>query len=99
MNKKIFLSTGMSTLVEIKKAIDVLIDGGSNKKNITILHCNTAYPTPYEDVNLNAMNTIKDLLNIDIGYSDHTLGVEVPIAAVAKGAKVIEKTFYYFKKS
>ncbi len=93
MNKKIFLSTGMSTLNEIKKAINVLIDGGSKIENITVLHCNTAYPTPYVDVNLNAMNTIKEKLKVDVGYSDHTLGIEVPIAAVAKGAKIIEKHF------
>lgn len=91
LNKKVILSTGMSTLGEIETAIDILRENGTN--DIIILHCNTEYPTPIEDVNLLAMNTIKDALKVDVGYSDHTLGIEVPIAAVALGAKVIEKHF------
>jgi len=89
----IILSTGMATLDEVKDAFNVLISNGINKDNITILHCNTEYPTPMEDVNLLAMLDIKNTLGVAIGYSDHTLGIEVPIAAVALGAKVIEKHF------
>jgi len=89
----IILSTGMANLHEIKKSISVLISYGSSKEQITVLHCNTEYPTPMIDVNLKAMLTIKDKLGVSIGYSDHTLGIEVPIAAVALGAKVIEKHF------
>lgn len=89
--KDVILSTGMSELKEIKDAVDVLKKYGSG--NITILHCNTEYPTPMEDVNLRAMNTLGDFFNTDYGYSDHTLGIEVPIAAVAMGAKIIEKHF------
>jgi len=91
--KKIILSTGMCNLIEIKEALNVLVNAGTQKDNITILHANTQYPTPMGDVNLNAMLTIKKTFDIDIGYSDHTLGIEVPIAAVALGAKVIEKHF------
>ena len=91
INKKIILSTGMSNLDEVKNAIDILISSGSKKKNIIVLHANTAYPTPMEDVNLNAMVTIGKELKINFGYSDHTLGIEVSIAAVAMGAKCIEK--------
>jgi len=90
-NKPIILSTGMSYLEEIKSSVDIILNDGYKKTNLTILHCNTEYPTPYEDVNLNAMLDIRDKLDIDVGYSDHTLGIEVPIAAVALGAKVIEK--------
>lgn len=91
--KKVILSTGMSDLSEIKNAIDILVNNGLEKNMITVLHCNTQYPTPFMDVNLLAMNNIKENLNINIGYSDHTLGIEVPIAAVALGATVIEKHF------
>jgi len=91
LNKKVILSTGMSYLKEINGAVKVLRENGTN--DITVLHCNTEYPTPIEDVNLNAMNTIKEKLNVEVGYSDHTIGIEVPIAAVAMGAKVIEKHF------
>ena len=91
LNKKIILSTGMSNLEEIGEALKILKSNGNNE--IVVLHCNTEYPTPMEDVNLSAMNTIKETFNVDIGYSDHTLGIEVPIAAVAMGAKVIEKHF------
>ena len=83
----------MATLEEIKDAILVLVKNGSQKQNITVLHCNTEYPTPFEDVNLLAMLHIKNELNVNIGYSDHTLGIEVPIAAVALGATIIEKHF------
>lgn len=93
LKKKIILSTGMADLGEIEDALDVLINVGTKRENITILHCNTEYPTSYEDVNLLAMNTIKEAFKVNVGYSDHTLGVEVSIAAVALGAKVIEKHF------
>lgn len=91
--KEVIISTGMSTINEIKNAVEVFEKEGINRKNITILHCNTEYPTPFEDVNLLAMLTIQKELNTQVGYSDHTLGIEVPIAAVALGAKVIEKHF------
>jgi N,N'-diacetyllegionaminate synthase len=81
----------MSTLDEAKNAVKVLKDCGS--KDITILHCNTEYPTPYEDVNLRAMTALKEELGIEVGYSDHTRGIEIPIAAAALGAAVIEKHF------
>lgn len=93
LKKKIIMSTGMCYLNEIKSALDVLKENGSKDEDITILHCNTEYPTPIEDVNLNAMITMKNELNVKVGYSDHTLGIEVPIAAVAMGASVIEKHF------
>lgn len=91
LKKDVILSTGMATVDEIRTAVDILRSNGS--LNITILHCNTEYPTPMEDVNLNAMVTIKKLFGTNVGYSDHTLGIEVPIAAVALGARVIEKHF------
>ncbi|CAM4362882.1 N-acetylneuraminate synthase [Gillisia limnaea] len=90
---EIILSTGMANMDEIKAAFKVLLENGTKQENITILHCNTEYPTPMEDVNLKAMFDIQKQLNTKIGYSDHTLGIEVPIAAVALGAKVIEKHF------
>ena len=93
LNKKIILSTGMSNMDEVKIALDVLINSGTKKNNITVLHANTEYPTPMEDVNLKAMVTIGQELDINFGYSDHTLGIEVDIAAVAMGAKCIEKHF------
>jgi N,N'-diacetyllegionaminate synthase len=93
LKKKVIISTGMSDLGEIEDALDILISSGTSKENITVLHCNTEYPTPIEDVNLKAMLTIKNAFDINIGYSDHTLGIEVPIAAVALGATVIEKHF------
>jgi N-acetylneuraminate synthase/N,N'-diacetyllegionaminate synthase len=91
--KPVILSTGMATLLEIEKSLAVLINEGVPKEAITILHCNTEYPTPMKDVNLLAMTAIGDLLAVIFGYSDHTIGIEVPIAAVALGAKVIEKHF------
>lgn len=87
------LSTGMADLKEVKDAYQVLIDSGVKSENITILHCNTEYPTPMGDVNLRAMLHIEKELGTAVGYSDHTLGIEVPIAAVALGATVIEKHF------
>ena len=89
----VILSTGMANLDEIVKSINVLISHGTNKDQITILHCNTEYPTPMKDVNLKAMLTIKEKIGVSVGYSDHTLGIEVAIAAVAMGAEVIEKHF------
>lgn len=91
--KPVILSTGMATLNEISAALDVLTSETLEKESITILHCNTEYPTPMSDVNLGAMNTIGNTFKIAVGYSDHTLGIEVPVAAVARGAKVIEKHF------
>lgn len=93
LNKKVILSTGMSNIYEIEDALNVLIKAGTKKKNITVLHANTEYPTPMDDVNLKAMLTIKETLGVEIGYSDHTLGIEVDIAAAAMGAQVIEKHF------
>ncbi|AXR65002.1 N-acetylneuraminate synthase [Leptospira mayottensis] len=92
-NQEIILSTGMSDLSDIEKAIFILEKSGTLREKITILHCNTEYPTPYEDVNLNAMITIQSALKVKVGYSDHTEGIEVAIAAVAMGATVIEKHF------
>lgn len=91
--RPVILSTGMSTIYEIKEAIQVLADNGISKDQITVLHCNTEYPTPMEDVNLKAMLHIQSELGVPIGYSDHTNGIEIPIAAVALGATVIEKHF------
>lgn len=90
---KVILSTGMATLEDIRSALNVFLDAGTAKDNITILHCNTEYPTPMLDVNLKAMLTIGEEFGTAIGYSDHTLGIEVPIAAVALGATMIEKHF------
>jgi len=90
---KVILSTGMATIAEIKDAMEVFTHAGINKENITILHCNTEYPTPMKDVNLKAMLHIQEVLGTKVGYSDHTLGIEVPIAAVALGAGLIEKHF------
>jgi N-acetylneuraminate synthase len=91
--KEVILSTGMSTMDEIADALDVFLQAGISKNNITILHCNTEYPTPMRDVNLMAMLAIQKRFGVKIGYSDHTLGIEVPIAAVALGAQMIEKHF------
>ena len=89
----VILSTGMATTREIGDALEVLTTAGTAPSKITALHCNTEYPTPIEDVNLRAMLTIKDEFGVEVGYSDHTLGIEIPIAAAALGAKVIEKHF------
>ncbi len=93
LNKQVILSTGMADIGEIEDALDVLIGAGTSKESITILHANTMYPTPMEDVNLKAMQTIGHTFNVPYGYSDHTLGIEIDIAAVAMGATVIEKHF------
>lgn len=93
LRKPIIISTGMADIAEIRDAINVLVKAGANKSDITVLHCNTEYPTPMQDVNLLAMNTIRDTFEVSVGYSDHTLGIEIPIAAVALGATVIEKHF------
>jgi len=98
LKKSIILSTGMSTLNEIKNALTVLICSGTKRNKITVLHCNTEYPTPFEDVNLQAMLTIKNTFNISVGYSDHTEGIAIPIAATALGATVIEKHLTLDKK-
>ena len=92
-NMPVILSTGMGTLSEIQDALYVLTSQAITLDDITVLHCNTEYPTPFKDVNLRAMSTIKRTFDVKIGYSDHTLGVEVPVAAVALGAKIIEKHF------
>jgi len=93
MNKEVILSTGMSDLGEVEKAIDILESSGTQKKKITVLHCTSAYPAPMIDINLLAMKTIQNKLQIAIGYSDHSEGIEISIAAVALGATIIEKHF------
>ena len=93
LKSDIIISTGMADLQEVGQALDILVESGTSKDNITVLHCNTEYPTPFEDVNLLAMNTIKEAFNVNVGYSDHTIGIEVSIAAVVLGASVIEKHF------
>ena len=89
----VIMSTGMCDEQDIQNAIDVLIKYGLRKEQITLLHCNTQYPTPYNDVNLTAMNSIKNTFGMEVGYSDHTQGIEVSVAAVALGATIIEKHF------
>ena len=93
LKKQVILSTGMTNLKEVRDALNVLINAGTLRENITVLHANTMYPTPMRDVNLNAMLTIRKELNVAVGYSDHTLGIEVDIAAAAMGARIIEKHF------
>ena len=93
LSKEVILSTGMADIGEIEDALNILVEAGTQKENITVLHANTMYPTPMEDVNLKAMITIGNTFDINYGYSDHTLGIEVDIAAVALGATVIEKHF------
>lgn len=93
LQKKIILSTGMSYLKEVRAAIEVLVSSGTSPRNISVLHCTTEYPAPYEDVNLRAMLTMHRALGVEVGYSDHTPGIEIPIAAVALGARIIEKHF------
>ena len=87
------MSTGMATMTEVEAAINVLESFGTSRDKLTVLHCNTNYPTPVKDVNLNVMKSIKEKFNVDIGFSDHTMGIEVSLAAVALGATVIEKHF------
>lgn len=89
--KPVVMSTGMSTIKEVKDAVSILQKAGTTE--ITLLHCNTQYPTPMQDVNLRAMQTLKEQTQLPVGYSDHTKGIEVPVAAVAMGAAVIEKHF------
>ena len=96
--KPIVLSTGMANLEDINAALDIFLKHGISISNITVLHCNTEYPTPFDDVNLLAMHSIRDTFDVKIGYSDHTIGIEVPIAAVALGASVIEKHFTLSRK-
>lgn len=91
--KDVIMSTGMCYIAEVENALNILIENGTEKQNICILHCNTEYPTRFEDVNLLAMTTLENTFKVDVGYSDHTEGMEVPLAAVALGAKVIEKHF------
>lgn len=93
LGKPVILSTGMADISEIGAALHVLEGAGTLRQQITILHCNTEYPTPMRDVNLRAMQTIREIYGVKVGYSDHTAGIEVPIAAVALGATVIEKHF------
>jgi len=93
LNKKLILSTGMSNLKEIKEAIKTLIKYGTKKQKITVLHCNSDYPSPFKDLNLRVINFLHDKLKLDIGYSDHSIGIEVPIAVAALGGTVIEKHF------
>ena len=93
LGKPIILSTGMATLREVDNALNILEKSGTKRSLITVLHCNTEYPTPMNDVNLKAMLTIRDKFDVKVGYSDHTLGIEIPIAAAALGACVIEKHF------
>ena len=93
LNKKLLMSTGMSNLADIERAIDILEENGTDRKNIVILHCTTEYPAPFDEINLQAMNTLRLCFGTEVGYSDHTNGIEVAIAAVALGASVIEKHF------
>ena len=93
MGKPVVMSSGMATLEEIHRAMNVLLEAGVKKDKLIILHCNTEYPTPMKDVNLQAMLTIRDELGVSVGYSDHTLGIEISVAAAALGATVIEKHF------
>ena len=92
-NKQVLLSTGMCELSEVEFAIKILINSGTLKDNITVLHCTSAYPAPMIDINLNAMQTMQKVFDVSVGYSDHSQGIEVAIAAVALGASVIEKHF------
>lgn len=92
-NEKTILSTGMCDMQDVRNAVRVLYKNGLSKENLILLHCNTEYPTPFEDVNLKAMGALRKEFGVEVGYSDHTKGIEVPIAAVALGATVIEKHF------
>lgn len=92
-NEKTILSTGMCDMEDVRAAVEALYRNGLSKENLILLHCNTEYPTPFEDVNLKAMEALRKEFGVDVGYSDHTRGIEVPIAAVALGATVIEKHF------
>tara|TARA_B100001964_G_scaffold18338_2_gene18803 strand:- start:6887 stop:7678 length:792 start_codon:yes stop_codon:yes gene_type:complete len=98
LKSKLILSTGMANIEEIDLAIKTLIKSGTPKKNIIVMHCNTEYPSPIEDINMRSMLTIKNKFKVEIGYSDHSNSDEVPIVAVSLGAKVIEKHFTISKK-
>lgn len=98
LHKKVILSTGMSDMNEVKQAVKILSGSGTSREKVTVLHCNTEYPSPYEDANILAMATLKKALNLKTGYSDHTPGIEVPVAAAALGASVIEKHFTLDRK-
>lgn len=93
LNEPTILSTGMCDLEDVQAALNALYKNGLSKDNLILLHCNTEYPTPFEDVNLKAMEVLRNVFDVAVGYSDHTRGIEVPIAAVALGASVIEKHF------
>ena len=93
LDKTVILSTGMSNIDEIEAAINVLEESGTHRSKVTVLHCTTAYPVPMSDVNLRAMQSIQNKFKVAVGYSDHTLGIEIPIAAAALGATIIEKHF------
>ena len=93
LGKKVVLSSGMASLHEVEVAIDVLERSGTPRKKITVLHCTSEYPAPMQDVNLRAMQSMQNTLGVEVGYSDHTIGIEIAIAAVAMGAKIIEKHF------
>jgi N-acetylneuraminate synthase len=93
LKKSVIISTGMCVMTEIEDALNILVDSGTDRNKILILHCTSDYPTSMDDVNLNAMIGIQKKFNLPVGYSDHTLGIEVPIAAVAMGATIIEKHF------
>ena len=96
--KRVILSTGMSSISEIKKAIKTLIRNGTKKNNITVMQCTTAYPAPYDEINLNTISTLRNTFKLNIGFSDHSLGIQASVAAVALGAKVIEKHLTLSKK-
>ena len=98
MKKKIIISTGMSDIKEIKFCVDYLLKKGTKKKDISILHCNSEYPSPFKDINLKAIETIKNKFRVQVGLSDHSIGIEIPIAAVGMGAKIIEKHVTLNKK-
>jgi len=98
LRKPVLLSSGMADIAEIRAALTVLVGAGAKMADITVLHCNTEYPTPFKDVNLKAMSTIAKTFNVATGYSDHTAGIEIPVAAAALGASVIEKHFTISRK-
>jgi len=98
LHAQVILSTGMAYIGEVEQALNALVSSGTEKDDIIILHCNTEYPTRMEDVNLRAMVTMRDVFKVKVGYSDHTTGIEIPIAAVALGASAIEKHFTLDKK-
>ena len=93
LGRPVILSTGMCDLAEVRQALDALVAAGAPPESVTVLHCNTEYPTPFEDVNLRAMQAMAEALGVAVGYSDHTPGIEIPVAAVALGATVVEKHF------